>query len=615
MNGAPRIPDEQTIDTSRLYDAVRRYGDRLAANIDGETGELHDPFETGYGEGYGPALAAHIFAGLHRAFGEKRHLELARLSMRRVFEKLRRPGDNTPFTDIFLYYWALKAYELLGDRCSGEELEEFASSFKSCDYRFPPPNTNGYCLLIGTSIAYAAHGFEPVDPKRLGDMIETVKRMQNRLGFIEDAMRKQTGPVESRGRGIGRTLDKLRYRFGMEREIERDLKPIAYHLFCCAVLAESLQGRKRRGIPELDSHLETIEAIVRKGISWMDGFTGADGSLSLTERSRDQLWTGLCYAYLLALRWPLVTGERIGSHIDWWLRFLKDGGGCSITPNYFSAGLRVGFEHYSISTMYVSLGFSYLLDIADILSGRRSVPEPLDIPFAAEKTLIDEDSGYAHIRRGRSSAGISLRRHHGGFFGGYCPALGLFNLVLGGSRSRPLPAPCYRPRGLGIALATRKSLLPNNGVYEGFRATRGGLSWGPDSTENASIRESGDRLILEQRNSRIETTKSIRLLDESLETAYTFEIGRKLDRLLVTHPILLSDGRTETELEIRRSVVTFAFGEERYRLSCAEGYAWHHDQERHLLSSSGITSQLYVVVAESILPGSKLHCTLLLERL
>jgi hypothetical protein len=615
MNGSRGIPSEQTIDTSRLYDAVRRYGDRLADDIDPKTGELHDPFETGYAEGYGPALAAHIFAGLYRVFGEKRHLDLARLSMRRVFEKLRRPGDNTPFTDIFLYYWALKAYGLLGERCSGKELEEWASYFRSRDYRFTPPNTNGYCLLIGTSIAYAAQGFAQADPKRLGDMIETVGRMQNRLGFIEDAMRKHTGPVEHRDRSIGRSLDKLRYRFGLDRESERDLKPIAYHLFCCAVLAESLQGKKQRGISELDRHLEQIQAIVRKGISWIDGFTGPDGSLSMTERSRDQFWTGMCYAYLLALRWPIVPSERIGRHLDWWLRFLKDDGGCSITPNYFSAGLRVGFEHYSISTMYASLGFSYLLDIADILSGRRSVPEPLDIPFTAGDTLIDDDSGYVHLHRGKSSTGIALRRHRGGFFGGYCPAMGLFNLVLGGGRSRPLPAPCYRAGGLGIALSTRRSPLPNNGVYEGFRAVSGGASWGPDSTENASVREDRDRLVLEQRNGGIETTKSIRLLEESLEIAYSFDIRRKLDKLLVTHPMLLSDGRTETELEIRGPVVTFAFGEERYRLSCAEGYAWQHDQERHLLSSSGITSQLYVIVGESIRPGVKLHCTLLLERL
>ena len=194
--------------------------------------------------------------------------------------------------------------------------------------------------------------------------------------------------------------------------------------------------------------------------------------------------------------------------------------------------------------------------------------------------------------------------------------MGLFNVVLGGGRSRPLPSPCYRPRGLGMALSTRKSLLlPNNGVYEGFRVIDGGASWGPDSTENASVRESGDRFILAQRHRGLETVKSIRLLDDSLEIAYTFNIMKNINRLLVTYPLLLSDGRIETELQIRGSIVTFAFGDERYRLACAEGYSWHHDQERHLISSSGITSQLYVVVGEGIRSGGELHCSLLLERL
>ena len=603
------------VDTSRLYEALRKYGDRLGADIDPETGELHDPFETGYMEGYGPALAAHIFAGLYRTFGEKRHLEMARLSMRRVFKKLRQPDDNMTFTDIFLFFWALKAYELLGERCPAEELEEWASSFRSYGYHFQPPNTNGYCLLIGTSIAYAMHGFESIDPGGLEDMIGTVSGMQNHLGFIEDAMRKHTGPVEYPRRSIKRSLEKLRFRFGLETESQRDLKPIAYHLFCCAVLAESLQGKHRRDLPDLDRHMKRIGDIVRNGVSWIDNFTGPDGSVSMTERSRDQFWTGMCYAYLLALRRPLAAGALIGAHLDWWLRFLKEDGGCSITPNHFSAGLRVGFEHYSISTMYVSLGFSYLLDIADILSGKRSIPEPLDISISAKETFIDRESGYAHMRRGRSSAGISLRRHQGGFFGGYCPAMGLFNIVLGGGRSRPLPSPCYRTRGLGIALSTRKSLLPNNGVYEGFRAIGGGGSWGPDSTANASVKESGDRLILTQRHGGIETVKSIRLLEKSLEISYAFNIKKNLDRLLVTYPMLLSDGRTETELQIRGSIITFTFGDERYSLSCTEGYNWHHDQERHLLSSSGITSQLFVVVGEGIRAGGELHCSLFLERL
>jgi len=604
-----------TVDTSRLYEAVRRYGDRLAEQIDPETGALRDPVETSYSEGYGPALAAHIFAGLHRAFGEKRYLDLARLSLRRVFRKLRRPDDNDRFTDIFLYYWALKAYDLLAGRRPAEELEEWGSSFRSCDYRFDPPNTNGCCLLIGTAVSFATHRFGRLDEAWLEGMIGRVGGMQDRLGFIEDAMKRHTGPVERRQRSAGDSLNKLRYRFGLESESERDLKPIAYHLFCCAVLAESLQGERLREFPELERHMKRIEDIARGGLSWIDNFAATDGSLSMTERSRDQFWTGMCYAYLLALRWPLVTAGMIDAHIDWWLRFMKEDGTCSITPNYFPPALRIGFEYYSIGTMYISLGFCYLLDIADILSGKRSIPAPLDIPASQKETFIDGEAGYAHIRRGRSSAGISLRRHQGGFFGGYCPASGLFNVVLGGGRSRPLPAPCYRTRGLDVALSTRKSLLPNNGVYEGFRATGRNASWGPDSTTNASVEESGDRLILAQRHGGVDTVKSIRLLDDSLEISYTFTARRRLERLLVTYPLLLSDGRTETELAIRGPVVTFAFGGERYRLTCGEGYAWNHDQERHLISTSGITSQIFAVVGEGVRPGNELHCTLLLERL
>ncbi len=602
-----------TVDTSRLYEAVRRYGDRLAEQIDPETGYMRDPVETSYTEGYGPALAAHIFAGLYRAFGEERHLELARLSLRRVFRKLRRPEDNDAFTDIFLYYWAIKAYDLLAGSRPAEELEEWGSLFGSCDYRFDPPNTNGYCLLIATAVAYATHRFRPLDEEWLKGMIGRVGGMQGGLGFIEDATRRHTGPVEQRG--VVDSLNKLRYRFGLEGESERDLKPIAYHLFCCAVLAECLQGERLRELPELERHMRRIDDIARSGLSWIDNFAAADGSLSMTERSRDQFWTGMCYAYLLALRWPLVPADTIGAHIDWWLRFLKEDGSCSITPNYFSAALRVGFEYYSIGTMYVSLGFCYLLDIADILSGKRRIPAPLDIPASPKETFVDEEAGYAHIRRGKSSAGISLRRHQGGFFGGYCPASGLFNVVLGGGRSRPLPSPCYRTRGLGVALSTRKSPLPNNGVYEGFRATGRGVSWGPDSTANASVEESGDRLILTQRHGGVDTVKSIRLLDDSLEIAYAFTARRRLERLLVTYPLLLSDGKTETDLAINGPVVTFALGGERYRLTCGEERAWNHDQERHLISTSGVTSQIFTVVGESVRPGDELRCTLLLQKL
>ena len=54
---------------------------------------------------------------------------------------------------------------------------------------------------------------------------------------------------------------------------------------------------------------------------------------------------------------------------------------------------------------------------------------------------------------------------------------------------------------------------------------------------------------------------------------------------------------------------------EKFRLTCEEGYQWSHHQEKHMLSTSGITSQLYVTVGRDIRNGSELRCSLLLEKL
>ncbi|GEM_PF-2116615 len=615
MEQQSNISGPTSVDTERLYSAVRDYGDRLLENIDDETGELHDPFETLYGEGYGPALAANIFAGLYVEFDEERYLTGARLSLKRVFDKLRNPTDNSPFTDIFLYFWSLKAYRLLERRRPPGEMERWRELFVGSDYRFSPPNTNGYCLLVSTALAYEMMGFGSARREELDRMVDTISSMQNGSGFIDDAMRRHSGPVENYKRSFRQMLDKVRFRFGLERSSERDLKPIAYHIFCCAVLAESIMMGEQHEKPELGPYKERIAEIVNGGISWIDKFTGTDGSVSMTERSRDQMWTGMCYAYILALRGTRKSAALMGRHIDWWLRFLKKDGTCSVAPNYFSNGLRVGFEHYSIMSMYVSLGFSYLLDIADVLSGNRTIDGIVDVGAGGDDIWVDEEAGYIHIRRGKSSSAVSLRRHHGGYFGGYCPAMGLFNTVIDGSRSRPLPSPCYRVRGLGVAMSIQRSDLANNGVYEGIRAFRGGKSWGSDFTSNARIVESADRLVLAAVHNGIEIVKSIELDDTSLEIAYALKINNRLDKLLVTYPMLMSDGRIETELGIRGPVVTFAFGDENYRLSCKEGYDWIHNQERFFLSTSGITSQLYVIVGRNVSSGSKLKCSLRLDKL
>lgn len=606
------------MEIDKIYSAVRDFGNLLLMWIDEENGRLYDPFETIYGEGYGPGVAAYILAGLYRKYGEEKFLNGAVLSMNRVFEKLRNPTDNTRFTDIFLYLWSLKAYRLLDGSCPPGDRNRWKDLFESLSYDFPPPNTNGYCLLLSTSIMYKALGFKSVGAGDTGGLIDIIRRMQNRLGFIEDAMRLHKGPVEYYPGQLSRFLvfkDKMRYRRRPDDPGKKDLKPIAYHIFCCAVLAESLRWMKDCRLPELDPAFERIKEIVGRGVKWITHYAGSDGSCSMTERSRDQFWVAGCYIYLLSLSDISESHELIGRHLDWWSRYIKKDGSCSIMPNYFSNALRVGFEHYSMASMYNTLGFAFLLDTAEALSDIPPVIELRDAAVESHETFIDAEAGYAHLRRGGTSAGISLRRHQGGYFGGYCPAMGLFNVVIGGSRLRPLPAPSYRPRGLGIPNAVQRSDMLNHGVYEGIRAFRGGRNWGLDFASNAHVESLGDGVILKKTHNGIEIMKAIILNESSLSIVYDFKIKRSLDKLLVTCPLLLSDGKTETALKIRRREVTLGLGSAAYRLSCTEGYDWVHPQERYLLSSSGITSQLYVKIGENLRKGGTVKCSLLLERL
>jgi hypothetical protein len=361
--------------------------------------------------------------------------------------------------------------------------------------------------------------------------------------------------------------------------------------------------------------MERIRGIVSRGLTWIDHFVAPDGSFSMTERSRDQFWTGGCLVFLYALRRGGQSAVTLNDHHDWWSRFIKEDGTCSVTPNYFSNALRVGFENYSIMTMYDTLGFSYLLDAADIISADRPMDELPETAAANDETFVDEEAGYVHIRRGTSSAGVSLRRHRGGFYGGYCPAMGMFNVVIGGGRLRPFPAPCYRVEGLGVSMPIRAAGVLSHGVYDGIRAFRGRANWGLDFTSNAGVSSRDDSLMLTKTFNGLKIVKSVRLTDTSIEISYDFQIDRPLDALLVTHPILLSDGKTDTALEIRGAEVTMTLGDETYRLTCAQGYPWSHHQERYLLSTSGITSQLYITVGRGIRAGGKLECTLLLEKL
>jgi len=609
-----------SLEIENLYTVIKNFGDSILDRIDEYTGELQDAFETCYGEGYGPGTAAYILAGLYQRFGEEKYLIGARLSLNRVFNKLQHPTDNSRFTDIFLYFFALKAYELIKEKCSTQDQNSWQELFKKLSYNFTPHNTNGYCLLLSTSIIHAMLGFGIVDCERLNSYINIIKNMQNRCGFINDTIQRERAPTtySRKKHRFLNIINKIQNRYEIfDNPAQKDMKPIAYHLFCCAVLAEPILWQKRYFIAELNSTLKQIEKIVARGVEWIKHFIGSDGSFSMTERSRDQFWTAGCFLYLIALHGLSESDLLAKKHLIWWLRFIKKDGTCSIAPNYFANSLRVGFEYYSNISMYNTLAFCYLFDATQLWSGKQSLRQDIVGLSAINpyETFIDAESGYVHLRRGNSSAGISLRRHSGGYYGGYCPAMGLFNIVLDENCLRPLPTPNYRSMGLGEFMPILASDMLNHGVYEGIRAFRGRKNWGLDFTENANIQEQGDWIILTKKFNEMNIEKSIQLQEKSLQIVYDLWINRPLDKLLVTYPILLSDGKTDTLLRIRGSEVIMAFGKDKYRLSCIEGHNWVHHQERYLLSSSGVTSQIYVKIGEKIKKGSNLRCSLFLEKI
>ena len=102
--------------------------------------------------------------------------------------------------------------------------------------------------------------------------------------------------------------------------------------------------------------------------------------------------------------------------------------------------------------------------------------------------------------------------------------------------------------------------------------------------------------------------KSVTVQKRSLTVDYEFRNRKRADRILVTVPVLLFDGRNRTGLEIAGPVAILHMGGESFRLSCEGGGPWVHNQERSLLSTSGLSSQLYFEIGDK-------RCRIIIERI
>jgi len=611
------VPETDEMDqlAGELFDHGEKFGRHLLGWLDRDSGVLKDPVETIYSEGYGPAISAHIFARLHAGSRGENFLEAAARCMDRSLDKLRDPTDNGPFTDIFIFFWALKTLELIERSGISADTERWRAELAELEFEFEPSNTNGYCLMLSTALMYSMLGIRRADMTKAGRWLGIIEGKCGPAGFVDDATRVIKPPVERYPGGPGRLRHKLGkqlVRFGLGRGSSTDIKPIAYHTFSCSVLCEPLVWSVRHPSEELSSLFERMREIAISGGVWISRFAGADGSLSMTERSRDQFWTAGSFAYLLAATGEMDAAEAIERHLHWWSRFFGEDGSCPVTPNMFPASARVGHENYSISTMYVTQGFSFFLDVPEILASggikADSISDGKDDQSKPGSTFIDADAGYAHIGSGGSSVGISLRRHAGGFHGGYTPAMGLFNVVIGGSALRPIPNPCYRTWGQGMSMPVRIPGVLNYGVYDGFRAFRGSTNWGPDLTKNTDIEELPGGIAMTGEFQGMTVKKTVTVQERSLTIDYEFSARKRVDGILVTVPILLFDGRNRTGLELEGPVATLRMGGESFRLSCEGGGPWVHNQERSLLSTSGLSSQLYFETSDT-------RCRIIIERI
>ena len=601
-----------------IYDLVKKFGDTVSGWFVSTDGEIRDPVETIYGEGYAPGPAAFIFASLYAHHNEPKYLESCQLAMNRIFSKIQSPTDNSKFTDIFMWFFALKTYGvLMEDHSLAAMLTEWKQIFQELDHFFVPGNTNACCLLLATTVMRQALSVERLPREDCPQQfVDWVRHRQCESGFIEDHI--AFSPVMK----LKRKMDRLgvpgsKVLGYISSPQQSDMKPIAYHLFSCALLMEAMRWVDNVSVSSVSKRqVAELHDVIIRGVHWLANFVASDGSLTMAERSRDQFWTAGVYLFVLAMCGVPATAPEVQDHLSWWTRFLREDGTVSVAPNYFSSAFRVGFEYYSNEAMYNTLGFAYLCDALRVWATEPGVKVITFPDCRSNKVFVDRDAGYIHMRHKGSSLGIALRRHRDGYYGGYVPAMGILNVVLDGSNLRPLPQPCYRYQGMKTTRPRFTDEFPEHGVYDGLRVCSRERSFGIDTTSNCEVSSPGENQItLRTCYEGLQITKTCVLQTRSLLVRYRCCCLRSFDQIYATFPLLISDGRTDSVIDFDGNKIVLRLGTQEFSLACLDGDTWVHDQSRYTLSTSGVTSQVYILVGRKMRRGTSFEKTFVLERL
>lgn len=557
------MPEVHAATTSEIIDRrtlVLNFLPKLAGWIDTRTGVTLDPLETEYAEGFGPALAAVLFAKGYEWTRNPDWQRLAVLTLRRSVEVVDSCiPHNTDFTRLFAAYYAFQAYHSIAGSIGTEQRVGFREAFAARQPEYLL-NLNGALMTWMHRLNLDTLDCHPCAWNDMSSQIDRLAQRQTPAGFFND-------------------------------DLDGDGCPGAYHLFCYVIIAQALALRSHSPekwdlAPFRPVRDRLLEMLAREN-GWTGRFTAADGSFSMTERSRDHFWTAGAYVAYWRSRGLPDDHPRIQRHLRCWTGLIPPEGAFPLVRNRFHHLYRIGFENYALAVLYTTLGLG-LLALAEGDFSPRFVFHPVPPTELDQESdcFVDPAAGYAHWRVGCSSAGVNLARRTASRLGGYALPGGLFNLCLDGRPERLIAAPAAFPAA--YSLQKKRGVI----AHEGLMAVDSDDApvWpAPTRCVEASERDGTLRLSWEQAD--FHAVRTISLDEVGLLSRWDFVLKRALKALELTVPIVVDDGSGVRELRVEpdRALVRLADGRE-YALF-AQG-CWCLDLGLSSESTDGLTRSL-----------------------
>lgn len=520
-----------------------------------EDNRVLDPFETHYSENYAPGNAAVLLSSAYRNQGRAEDLEACLDMVRRSVELLKDREGVSPFCRVFLFHYSLMSLLLLPEeereRCR-MEFEGFYAKYEDDCLQI---NTNCAALQWGMELFLDALGFREADAVKLESLLSMVEMAQLPSHFINDELTHE--------------------------RISLDGMPIAYHLFIVFILAGTLIAIERWK-PVHAQFKARAESVIARGIDWMLPAMASDGTLAMTERSSHQMFTWGALTVLLSLT-NLKNEPIFKKTWEYWLKFRKEDGSYSCTPNYLPHGLRVGFETYTHVNMYNNLGMTgiALAELWLARGGKFFTPKMGGYRIHEESRVLDFHSGFAFIKRPGQSFASTLRMHSWK----YTPAMQGFHYRLDG-----YPLPLAEPRL--PAYEARDQRFFADGVWEGVLLVdeNGGYCF-PDTAENVEAEVNATGISMHWQTEALDCRKEIVMLDRGFSWRYRLHLKRMIHSLQQRLPLLIHDGREGLRVrEISRQQLVLSWAGQTYRLECGQASGIEIGLERSLLSASGVAA-------------------------